>query len=232
VRRLRARGGTVRCGAPVERILVRRRSATGVRLAGGEELGARRAVIADTSAPALYERLLPTEAVPARVRHAVRRLQLDFATVKVDWALDAPIPWANPAAAAAGTVHVSEGLDGLTRATAEIAMGRKLERAAPGFGATVLARAVSGPGELEGSDANLLGGALNNGSAQLHQELVLRPVPGLGRPETPVGRLYLDSAAAHPGGGVHGGPGHNAARTALRRDRLRTGGLRPGAWVD
>jgi phytoene dehydrogenase-like protein len=55
--------------------------------------------------------------------------------------------------------------------------------------------------------------------------LIFRPLPGLGRAETPIDRLYLASASAHPGGGVHGGPGANAARAALARDRL-TGGLK------
>ncbi|AKL69411.1 MULTISPECIES: hypothetical protein [Streptomyces] len=44
--------------------------------------------------------------------------------------------------------------------------------------------------------------------------------PGTGRPETPVRGLCLASAAAHPGGGVHGAPGANAARAALRRHGL------------
>ena len=52
--------------------------------------------------------------------------------------------------------------------------------------------------------------------AALHQQLFFRPTPGLGRPETHVAGLYLASAGAHPGGGVHGACGANAARAALR----------------
>ena len=43
----------------------------------------------------------------------------------------------------------------------------------------------------------------------------MRPTPGLGRPETPLPGLYLAGASAHPGGGVHGACGWNAARAAL-----------------
>ena len=82
-----------------------------------------------------------------------------------------------------------------------------------------------GPRELEARDANLVGGAINGGTSQLHQQLVFRPVPGLGRAETPVKGLYLASASAHPGGGVHGAPGMNAARAAVAHARLR--GLTP-----
>jgi phytoene dehydrogenase-like protein len=102
-------------------------------------------------------------------------------------------------------------------------MQARMERLAPGFGGRVLARRVLGPRELEARNANLIGGAVGGGTAQLHQELVFRPVPGLGRAETGVAGLYLGSAAAHTGGRVHGAAGSNAARAALLHDRLRLG---------
>ena len=100
-------------------------------------------------------------------------------------------------------------------------MQARIERYAPGFGARVLTRRVLSPTELERRDANLVGGAVNGGTAQLQQALVFRPVPGLGRAGTPVRGLFLASASAHPGGGVHGAPGANAARAALAADRRR-----------
>ena len=92
-----------------------------------------------------------------------------------------------------------------------------LERHAPGFGDRVVARTVSGPTTLQGRDASLVEGAIMGGTASVHQQLFLRPVPGLGRADTVVDRLFLAGASAHPGGAVHGGPGANAARAALAR---------------
>lgn len=97
-------------------------------------------------------------------------------------------------------------------------MEAAVEQVAPGFGASVLARHVQGPADLADGDANLVGGAINGGTAGLHQQLVFRPTRGLGRPETPVQGLYLASASAHPGGGVHGACGWNAARATLGAD--------------
>lgn len=103
-----------------------------------------------------------------------------------------------------------------------------LEAHAPGFSETVLATNVQTPADFEAADANLVGGAINAGTAALHQQLVFRPLPGLGRPETPLEGLYLAGASAHPGGGVHGACGWNAANAALgrggavRRRLLRT----------
>jgi phytoene dehydrogenase-like protein len=93
---------------------------------------------------------------------------------------------------------------------------RAVDSYAPGFRDLVVARHVRFPSDLQAADNNLVGGAVNGGTAAIHQQLVFRPVPGLARPETPVEGLYLASASAHPGGGVHGACGANAARAALR----------------
>jgi phytoene dehydrogenase-like protein len=100
-------------------------------------------------------------------------------------------------------------------------MQARVEEHAPGFGDRVLSRRVLGPREMEARDENLHNGALNGGTSGLHQQLVFRPVPSLGRAETPVKGLYLGSASAHPGGGVHGACGSNAARAAVAHDRVR-----------
>jgi phytoene dehydrogenase-like protein len=106
----------------------------------------------------------------------------------------------------------------------------RVEQYAPGFGATVLHRHVLGPADLETWDANLVDGDIGAGTYQIHQQAVFRPWAGWGRAETPVENLYLASASAHPGGGVHGACGANAARAARMHDRLarlRGPGRRP-----
>ena len=110
-------------------------------------------------------------------------------------------------------------------------MQDRLEARAPGFGDLILARRVLSPHDLEARDANLVGGSVNGGSAALHQQLIFRPVPGSGRATTPIQNLYLGSASAHPGGGVHGACGMNAARAALSHARVEAvrSRLRPSA---
>jgi phytoene dehydrogenase-like protein len=105
-------------------------------------------------------------------------------------------------------------------------MTAAIERVAPGFSDTVLARSVQSPSDLASADSNLVGGAINAGTSAVHQELIFRPTPGLGRPETPVPGLYLAGASAHPGGGVHGACGWNAARAAMATERRWAGARR------
>jgi phytoene dehydrogenase-like protein len=99
-----------------------------------------------------------------------------------------------------------------------------VEAHAPGFRDLIVGRHVFGPDEFERHNASLIGGAVNGGTAAAFQQLIFRPVPGLGRADTPIDRLFLAGSGAHPGGGVHGGPGSNAARAALARWRPLLGG--------
>ncbi|MGI8880595.1 MAG: phytoene desaturase family protein [Jatrophihabitans sp.] len=94
-----------------------------------------------------------------------------------------------------------------------------IESYAPGFGDLIIDREVQTPSSLHAQDANLGSGAINGGTSQLFQQLVFRPVTGLGGPRTPLDGLYLGSAAIHPGGGVHGGCGALAARAVLSDQR-------------
>jgi phytoene dehydrogenase-like protein len=98
---------------------------------------------------------------------------------------------------------------------------------APGFRDHVLARNVLGPPAMERLNPSLVHGALNVGTAQIYQQLVFRPIPGMGRPTTPISNVYLASGSAHPGGGVHGAPGASAASLAMRADTRR----RWTAWL-
>ena len=90
----------------------------------------------------------------------------------------------------------------------------RIEALAPGFRSLVVGRHCYSPAEMQRENPSLDLGAINGGTAQLHQQLVFRPLPGFGRSETPVRGLYLASSSAHPGGGVHGAAGANAARAA------------------
>jgi phytoene dehydrogenase-like protein len=90
-----------------------------------------------------------------------------------------------------------------------------VEQYAPGFKASVIDRQILTPVDLE-STFGLTGGSIFQGAMPLHQLFMFRPVPGYASYNTPVKNLYLCGAAAHPGGGVMGASGWNAARVMLR----------------
>jgi len=284
VRRFAAAGGELRCASPVTSIVIEDDRAVGV-VVDGREIRARRGVLADVVAPTLFFDMLPPDVLPAPATDDLRRYQRGAATFKVNWTLDSPVPWSDPACGQAGTVHLASSLEELTYSSADLSCGRipanpflllgqmttsdptrspagteslwaytslpqevrsdggddgldgtwdqaqcerfadrmeaRIERYAPGFRSTIRKRDLQSPASMEAEDANLLRGDKSLGSAQLHQQLVFRPHVGMGRPETPVPGLYLASASAHPGGGVHGACGANAAAAALAHDRLR-----------
>jgi phytoene dehydrogenase-like protein len=214
----------------ITELLVDRARSRGVELRLGERVDrlptARHAVVAAIDVWEL-----------ARLSGRPVRAKRDPATVKLDWTLEAPIPWDAEPARRAPVVHLGGEGDFVlfgqysmadpTRAPAgkETAWAyshvldaegieAQVERHAPGFRALVRGRRV----EL------LPPGRVNLGTARWHNQLVLRPF--LGRPETGISDVYLGSASAHPGGGVHGAPGWIAAQAALRSaSRRRARGL-------
>ncbi|MEO8966403.1 MAG: NAD(P)/FAD-dependent oxidoreductase [Solirubrobacteraceae bacterium] len=261
---LRSLGGEITTGMTVTRILSHGGRVIGVATADGSELSAP-VVIADVMPTALVR--LSGDALSGWYRAALRRYVQGPATVKVDWALDGPIPWQAPGAREAGTVHVGgaelELLASIAAAESDLparpflllgqqsvadptrapggkhtawaythgpitvdwdrrvaghveAIEAQVERYAPGFRDLILARHVLSPADLEARDANLVDGDVGGGSYMLRQA-VFRPFPSPTPYSTPIHGLYLGSAAAFPGGAVHGIPGDAAARAALRQ---------------
>ena len=96
-----------------------------------------------------------------------------------------------------------------------------LDEYAPGLQNLVLHQEVLSPVDLE-RRFGLPEGCIYHGQMALDQLLVMRPVPGYSQYRTPIQGLYLCGAGTHPGGGVTGAPGHNAAREILHDLRLRS----------
>ena len=93
-----------------------------------------------------------------------------------------------------------------------------VDRYAPGFAASVIGRQALSPLDLE-RDFGLLGGDIFHGALTLNQLFSARPMLGHADYRGPLKGLYHCGSGAHPGGGVTGAPGHNAARVILRDDR-------------
>lgn len=91
-----------------------------------------------------------------------------------------------------------------------------LNEYAPNFKNSVLERQILSPLDLERT-FNLTGGNIFHGSMLLNQLFMFRPVPGFADYRTPIRGLYICGSAAHPGGGVMGTPGYNAAREMMKR---------------
>jgi phytoene dehydrogenase-like protein len=89
-----------------------------------------------------------------------------------------------------------------------------VERWAPGFRALVIARQILSPLDLERT-FGLAGGDIMHGAMSLDQLWSARPILGHGAYRGPLAGLYMCGAGTHPGGGVTGAPGHNAARAIL-----------------
>jgi len=95
-----------------------------------------------------------------------------------------------------------------------------VDKHAPGFAKSVIARQVLSPLDLERT-FGLVGGDIMHGRLTLDQLFSARPVLGAGDYRTPIRGLYQCGAGTHPGGGVTGAPGHNAAREVIRDVKRR-----------
>jgi phytoene dehydrogenase-like protein len=272
-------GADIRCDAEVARVLVRDGRATGVVLAGGDELHAP-IVASNADANVTFLRLLDRDALPEAFVADVERISYASASLKINVALaELPsfraLPGTEPGPQHRGTIHICPDQDYIERAFDDAKYGRPsaqpvlectipsvadptvappgrhlmsmfvqyapyelrdgswdeqreafadrcfdlLDEYAPNFKGSVLDRQVLTPVDLE-RVFNLTGGNIFQGAMTPGQLFAFRPVPGYARYRTPVHGLYLCGAAAHPGGGVMGTPGLNAAREILR-DRAK-----------
>jgi phytoene dehydrogenase-like protein len=242
--RLHELGGEVRTGTMVHEL---------------GDLPPHRVVLFDTNPGQLAS--IAGDALPARYRQRLRGFRHGAGAFKIDYALDAPVPWEHEACRRSGTVHAIGNFDEIVRAEAEVAAGRmperpfvlvvqpsifdasrapagkhvlwvyahvpqaytgdatesieqQIERFAPGFGSTVLARHVTSPSDLQQYNANYVGGDIAGG-AHSGLQMVFRPTVAARPYVTPNPALFLCSASTPPGAGVHGMCGWHAADRAL-----------------
>ena len=206
--------------------------------------------------------------IPKSYRRKLDRYRCGPGVFKIDYALDAPIPWLAQECRGAGTIHIGGSVREIAEAELTVSKGshperpfvllaqptvfdpsrapqgkhivwaythvpngssfdmmerveRQIERFAPGFEQHILARHVMTCSDLESRNANLIGGDINGGAADLFQ-LLARPVLSFTPYRTAIPGVYLCSASTPPGGGVHGMCGFHAATAALKSIALNS----------
>ncbi len=114
--------------------------------------------------------------------------------------------------------NLKGGWNDKARADFEAATIRTIERYAPDIAARITASELLTPADIE-SEFHITGGHWHHGELTMDQFLFVRPVCGAAQYRMPVDGLYLCGAGAHPGGGVSGAAGRNAARAILKREK-------------
>src|SRR5688572_30447526 len=236
---------------------------TGERVDSLAQLPKTRVVLADVTPRQLLA--LGGNRVPAGYRRRLEQFRYGAGVFKMDWALNAPVPWRAKECGRAGTLHLGGTLEEIaaseqapwngrvsdrpfvlvvqptmfdaSRAPAgkhtlwaychvphgsTVDMSRaiedQIERFAPGFRDCISSRHSMGPMVMEQRNANLVGGDIAGGAADLVQ-VFARPVASLNPYRTAIPGVYLCSSSTPPGVGVHGMCGHWAAKAALRGGR-------------
>jgi len=275
---LTASGGSIRCDAPVERILTRNGRATGVVLEGGEEIPAR-LVVSNMDVRRTFLKAVDPAELPEEFLRRVRQFKIRGSSGKLNIALDAlprfpAIPAGSPCVR--GDLHVTDSIDMLERAYDDWKEGRWSQRPyldiliptqidptmapvgshymsvfvqycpyaladgpwtdekrasfgrtvidsiaehSPGFRDLILHAEIRTPADIE-REVGLTEGNIFQGELTFDQLLFNRPIPGYAQYRSPVRGLYMCGSSTHPGGGVMGAPGANAA-TAILGDLRR-----------
>lgn len=269
------KGGSLRTGADVDRILVRDGRVTGVRLADGEEIAAR-SVLASVAPGQLYDRLLADVNLPED-RAAARAFRHGRGNFQLHFALDRPPEWLTPGLDDVALIHLAEGVDSVSKSANEAERGmlpetpticvgqphrldpsrcpegkavlwlqipdapRDIRGDAAGtipgrawdeatreafadrieailarhirdFAAIRLARRAYSPADLAAMNVNLVGGDPYGGHCGVDQFFIWRPFAHSTNGEGTIRGLIHIGASTHPGPGLGGGSGFNAAK--------------------
>jgi phytoene dehydrogenase-like protein len=122
-RLIRDQGGDIITDADVDRVIVRENQARGVRLADGREIEATRGVICSVTPNQLYGRLLADAQVLPDVTAAVKQYRYGKGNMQIHYALKAPPRWKAPELASVALIHLTPGLDGVSKAANEAERG-------------------------------------------------------------------------------------------------------------
>ena len=268
-----ADGGTIRTGAEVEEIRIANGRATGVVLAGGEEIHGR-LVVSNADVKRTFLKLVDEKTLPERFVRGVRNFKIRGSSGKVNIALDSmpefpALPPDSPCYR--GDMHFTDSVERMERAYDDWKAGRwsadpfidmvipttldptmaapgkhfmscfvqyappkvegrdwtdadrdgfaesvigQIADYSPGFRERIVHMEVRTPREIE-AEVGLTEGNIFQGELTFDQLLFNRPLPGYAQYRSPIDGLYLCGSSTHPGGGVMGAPGRNAAREIL-----------------
>lgn len=232
-RQIRAHGGEVHLDAPVDEILVEGRRAVGIRCRG--QIYTARAIVAGVHAMETFGRLLPAEHRPAAA--ADMRVGNGFGAI-LRLALSEPVRYqahggreprvalqllcrdrAQIHAAYADYLRGEPARDpplvAMTFSAVADTILAAFERYAPGTRRRVVGRLFQHPLAIE-REFGMRHGNVMHLEMSVSQMFAWRPFPGMAGYRTHLGGLYLTGASTHPGGGIMGASGRNAARVVLR----------------
>jgi phytoene dehydrogenase-like protein len=194
----RSKGADIRTAAPVAKILVEKGRAVGVRLENGEIVNSR-CVLANTDPKRTFLKLLDSDQLDPEFVKDIRQIRMGHSSLRINLALKGLPDIRFFASGEEGPWHRSDicifpdvaGLEAnyFAAATGHLPKAPRLEITIPS--------------------------TIFHGRHDLDQIFSLRPHPKAAQYRTPVENLYLCGSGAHPGGGVSGAPGHNAASRVI-----------------